>query len=100
MHMHTRGLYLLLEVVKLKNLVGIQITDDPMTPRAFPRLAEIKQITKDIPLYVYCTLKEFVEGLQNQTLIGGVMYFVRGVPTMRYANELMEQVKQYNYTGE
>jgi len=110
MHLHTRGLHLLPEVVKLKNLVGIQIADDPNQPGAFDSLDRIRRITGDLPLNISCGFEEFMTGLENHTLPGGVIYDVMDHTTPKHnedqnamrirlpisrVNKLMDKVREY-----
>jgi len=100
-HLHTLGLHLIPEIVKLKDLAGIQLSDDPGCPKAFEKLSRLKEIIGDIPLNITCTLEEFMDGLEHHTLAGNVMYDVNGegykpVPiTVDEANAFMEKVKRY-----
>ena len=104
-HLHTLGLHVLPEIVKLKNLFGIQISDDPGYPKAFKKLSWIKGITTDIPLNITCTLEEFMDGLENHTLPGNVMYDLNAEGykpvsiTVDEANRLMQRVKKYKNRG-
>jgi len=102
-YLHSAGLHILPEVVKLKNLIGIQISMDPNSPSPFTKLTQIKKIIRDIPLDIDCTYKEFLNGLENHTLAGNVLYSVWGesystVPlTVEKANELLRKIKRQKY---
>ncbi len=100
-HLHTLGLHTLPEMVKLKNLMGIQISDDPNSPKAFEKLSWLKDLVGDIPINITCTLEEFLDGLEQRTLPGNVIYDVsaegyKPLPiTVDEANILMERIKEY-----
>ena len=105
LHIHGNAHHLLPEVVKLKGLKGICIVDE--APHPFPRLAEIKQITGNIPLVTECMLDEFLESMKKGKLPGGVFYIIRGhkegrstlmspaVKTVAEANGIMKKVRAY-----
>jgi hypothetical protein len=96
LHMHNQGLHLLPDVLRLKNLVGIGILDDPTEPRCFPRLREIQEMTRGMPLQINCTRRELEDGLRDRSLPRNVMYWVdRGVRSVEEANRLVERVKAY-----
>ena len=105
LHIHINAEHLLPEVIKLKGLKCISLFDE--TPRYFPRLKEIKKVTGDMPLITDCMLDEFLDGMKNGRLEGGVFYVVKGhsggrcnlmspaVETVKEANELMKKVHAY-----
>lgn len=95
MHLHSGALHLLPEVTKLKRLVGIGIVDDPGQPRGFDQLPKIQEVTKDIPLMIECRKEELLEGIEDRTLPGGVMYWVYGASSVEEANRIMERVRDY-----
>lgn len=95
LHIHSNGISLLPELVKLKGLMGIGVYDDPGQLRGFERLREIRSITKDIPLQINCSSEELEKGIRDGTLPGGIMYWVKGVDSVEYANELMDRVRSY-----
>lgn len=108
MHTHGLGLYRLLpKIVKLKGLLQLELGDDMESGvrvskesggiRPFDILKRIKEeITGDIPLLVYCHKDEFVQGLENKSLPGGVLYQVSGIDSPKEANILMKRVKDYS----
>lgn len=96
LHMHNQGLHLLEDVMRLKNLVGIGILDDPTEPRCFPRLRKIQETTGGMPLQINCTRQELEKGLQEGSLPRNVMYWVdKGVRTVEEANLIMKRVLEY-----
>jgi hypothetical protein len=94
-HLHAPGMRLLPEIVRLRNLVGIQIGDDIGHPRPFDRLSRIQPITRDIPLQIGCTWQEFCAGLHSGALPGNVEYHVSGAPSAKSANEMAAEAKRY-----
>jgi hypothetical protein len=94
-HLHAPGVRLLPEIVKLRNLVAIQIGDDVGYPRAFSRLREVQKITGGIPLQVGCTWDEFRAAFQDGTLPGNVEYHVSGAPSASAANEAAKAARRY-----
>ena len=94
-HLHSDGVRLLPEIVKLRNLVGIQIGEDVGYPRPFEIVREIQATTGDIPLQIGCRWREFRKALERGTLAGGVEYHVRGAPSVNAANRLAERVRAY-----
>ena len=95
LHIHSNGVYLLPQLVKLRNLVGIGIFEDPGPPRPFEQLAEIRAITGDIPLQIHCHRDELEKGMRDRTLPGGIIYWVQGVRSIEDGNRLMEKVRAY-----
>jgi hypothetical protein len=94
-HLHAPGMRLLPEIVKLRNLVGIQIGEDIGHPRPIDRLSQVQQITGDIPLQVGCTWDEFCRGIESATLPGSVEYHVSGAPSAQAANEMAAEARRY-----
>jgi hypothetical protein len=95
-HLHSADARLLPQIVKLKNILGIGLIDDPNAPRGFDLLPQVRQITGDIPLQIDCSGAELARGLAKGALPGGVMYMVKsGVDTVAQANRLMEKVRAY-----
>lgn len=96
LHMHNSHLHLLEEVMKIKNLVGIGILDDPKQIKCFTRLKDIQKITNDIPLQICCDKKEFICALKNKSLPHNVMYWINsGVESVEEANKIMDLVYGY-----
>jgi hypothetical protein len=57
-HTHSLGLRVIPEISKLDKLVGIQIAEDPNTPRAFENIDFLLDRCGRVPLSVSCTLSE------------------------------------------
>lgn len=96
LHMHNSHLHLLEEVIKIKNLAGIGILDDPGQIKCFKRLKDIQKITKYIPLQICCSKEDFTNALKDKSLPCNVMYWINsGVASIEEANKIMEMV--YNY---
>lgn len=95
-HVHSNDVRLLPEIVKLVGILGIGIYDDPGAPRGFERLAQIRQVTGDIPLQIDCRVEELEQGLAKGDLPGSVMYIAKnGEGTIAQVNRLMEKVRAY-----
>ena len=96
LHMHNQAMHLLPAVMNLKGLVGIALLDDPGEPRCFPRLRQIKETTRDMPLQINCSKAELLAGLKAGTLDRNVMYWVdSGIDSVEEANRIMEMVRSY-----
>jgi len=94
-HLHSDGVRLLPEIVKLRNLLGIQIGADEGFPRPFDIVRELQAVTGDIPLQIGCTWSELCEGIACGTLAGGVEYHVSSVPSVAEANRMAARVREY-----
>ena len=102
-HMHNLGMHLLPEIVKLKNLTMIEISDDPnVKDRGFDILDWTREHAGDIPLQITCRPEEFIKGLTDKTLPGNIVYVVcnddyQDIDDMSVdqANDLMEKVWEY-----
>jgi hypothetical protein len=101
MHFHTSRIDLLLEVARLKNLLGLSIDGSgrPQDPRPFEVLLqhhrEIRQVAGDLPLMCSCRKEEFLRHISDCTLPGNVCYRIEDVESSEEANSLMERVKGY-----
>jgi len=96
LHMHSSHLHLLEEVVKIKNIVGIGILDDPKHEKCFRKLRSIQEITRNIPLQINCEKSEFLNQINNNILPRNVMYWIdSGVKDVDEANKIMEMVYYY-----
>jgi hypothetical protein len=95
LHLHANALHLLPEALKLKRLLGISICEDPGQARPFERLDEIRAITGDMPLEVWCHKDELLRGMRSGTLAGGILYRVDEVQTVEEGNTLMEEIRAY-----
>lgn len=101
MHYHTSRIDLLLEVAKLRGLVGLSIDGSgrPQDPTPFEVLLQhapaIRRVAGDLPLMVACTQSELLQHIVDRSLPGNVRYTVTGVETIEEANVLMDRVKAY-----
>jgi len=68
-HLHSADARLLPQIVKLKNILGIGLIDDPNAPRGFDLLPQVRQITGDIPLQIDCSGAELARGLAKGAYI-------------------------------
>ncbi|MCJ7737182.1 MAG: hypothetical protein MUQ10_07705, partial [Anaerolineae bacterium] len=94
-HLHSDGVRLLPEIVKLRNLLGIQIGADEGYPRPFDIVRELQTVTGEIPLQIGCTWAELCEGIECGTLAGGVEYRVSGAPSIGEANMMAARAREY-----
>ncbi|NOZ26856.1 MAG: hypothetical protein GXP39_02245 [Chloroflexi bacterium] len=60
-HLHSAGLHALKEFLALRNLLLLEITDDPNAPRAYDRLEGIVEAARGTPLLIYLTPDELRE---------------------------------------
>lgn len=94
-HLHSSGLHLLAEVTTMDHIVGIQIFDDPGIP-GFEHMEEIRALTQEIPIQLFCTADQLLEGIKTKSLPTNVMYRVtEGVKDVNQANTIMERVRDY-----
>lgn len=57
-HTHSLGLRVIPEITRLNNLMGVQIAEDPNTPRTFDRLDWLLPRSHQVPLNFACTVEE------------------------------------------
>ncbi|HOJ01374.1 MAG TPA: uroporphyrinogen decarboxylase family protein [Anaerolineaceae bacterium] len=60
-HTHSLGLRTLPEITKLDHLLGVQIAEDPNTPRTMSNLEKVLETANDVPLTITCTFEEMKE---------------------------------------
>jgi hypothetical protein len=94
-HLHADGIRLLPEIVKLRNLVGIQIGEDVGYPRPFEIVRALQEMVGTIPLQIGCTWTEFRDSLEAGTLAGSVEYHVSGAPSIEAANRIAARAREY-----
>jgi len=97
LHTHGTGLLRLLpHISQLKGLSVMQIGRDLYSGEwlEFEHLADIRKQTGDIPLSVYVSPQEFLDGIKNKTLPGGVEYCC-SVCDVEEANRLAYMAKEY-----
>lgn len=95
LHIHANGRHLLKAASTLKGLKAIRFFDEKNFSPAFDILSEIRSKTGSIPLIVDVEYKDFYSGLRQHNLTGGILYEVKGVPDIDYANRLMDKVRRY-----
>lgn len=98
-HLHSDGVRLLPEIIKLRNLVGVQIGEDVGYPRPYEIVRELKHMAGGLPLQVGCRWDEFRRDLTAGALAGGVEYHVSGAPSIGAANGLAELARAYRDPG-
>jgi hypothetical protein len=94
-HLHANGRHLLEAAATLRGLRAILLADDVGFPAAFDVVDQLKGRAGDVPVSVFAPYEAFRDRLRRHTLPGGVLYQVRGVPSVDVANRLMEQVRAY-----
>ena len=76
-HLHSKDLFLLPQLSKLKKLKCLEISDDPNSKeRGFTSIDRIRKYFPDTPLRICCLPEEFVAGLINNSLPGNIIYYV------------------------
>lgn len=93
LHLHGNGGHLLESVCQLSGLKAIRLSKD--WPDVLTALPNLRKRAGDIPLTVDVDFPEFVEGLRQHTLTGGVFYNVSGQMNTSTANACMEEVRSY-----
>lgn len=73
----------------------MEFCDDPGEPILFPRMREITDLTNDLPITIGVDFEYFVPALREHRLKGGVVYWVKGAPSIIVANEIIKEVRKY-----
>ena len=73
-YIHALGNHIIPIARELEDLTELWLFDDPKCPRYFDDRVKWRKMTYDIPLQFYCTVKEFIEALEEKTLPGGTKY--------------------------
>ncbi len=92
-HTHSLGLKNIPEIAKLNNLMSIQISDDPNTPRAFEQLEDLLPRCNGMPLTVGCTLEEVRRDMDKLKDLGNII-FAGFVPDVAAGKELVSLVRR------
>ncbi len=101
-YIHALGSFIVPIAAHLRELTSLWLFDDPNCTPYFDRRAEMRAVTGDIPLDMYCTFNGFVEALEKRTLPGGAKYnvFMGGVKaSVAEINAIMEKVRAYRTTA-
>lgn len=99
LHTHGTGIFKLLpKVAKLTDVGIIQVGRD--TKQADVQIGVeyfpwFREVTGDIPLKIYLSKEEFIEGINKQALPTGVVYACSGVDNIEQANRLAYMAKEY-----
>ena len=64
-HTHSLGLRGIPEITQLHNLVGLQISDDPNTPRAFEQLDDLLPKVHGVPITIGCTSSDIYQSFTD-----------------------------------
>jgi len=103
-HLHNLGLHLVPEIAKLKNLICLELSEDPNV--ATRGLKMLKLVREQVPaeLVVNVTVRpnEFVEALEQNLLPGNTIYNICEENygdvedwDVDFANSLMDKVRKY-----
>lgn len=94
-HTHSLGLHVIPEISALRNLLGIQIAEDPNTPRAFDRLDWLLPRCHGVPLTVSCTLEELRVALPDLSRRTNII-LCPSVQTLEEGQEAVALVRQHS----
>ncbi|MCL6088125.1 MAG: hypothetical protein M1475_06900 [Actinobacteria bacterium] len=97
-YIHALGRHILPIAARLENLTQLWLYDDPKCPRYFENRISLRKTTFDIPLQMYCSLKEFISALNERSLPGGIKYniFTSGEKiSTDEINLLLKKIKSY-----
>jgi len=98
LHTHATGLLRLLpQISKLKGLGVMQIGRDLYSGEWLPfeEIHDIRKMTGDTPLRFEVSPEEFLNGIKNKTLPGGIEYLCTNIKTVDQANKLADMAKEY-----
>ncbi len=95
LHIHSNGRHLLNAVSRLKGLKAILMLDEKDNPPAFEVLPALKKEVGDVPLVVSVKEDVFEQHLNQNTLPGGVFYWVKSTKSVDEVNRIMERVRKY-----
>lgn len=94
-HTHSLGMHVLPEITQLRNLVGVQVSDDPNTPRPFDHLDTLLPKTHNVPLSIGCTgqdVRQHIEKLARSTNI----ILASNVTSVEEGIEVVELVRRFS----
>ncbi len=97
-YIHALGRHIIPIAARLENLTQLWLFDDPKCPRYFEDRINIRKTTNNIPIQMYCNLKEFVCALNEKTLPGGIKYniFTSGENiSIEEIDHLLKKIKDY-----
>ncbi len=94
-HVHANGRHLLEAAATLRGLKAMLLADDLGFPPAFEVVEPLKARVGDVPISVFSPYEAFEARLARHALPGGVLYQVKGVPSVEAANRLMDRVRAY-----
>ena len=98
-YIHALGRFIVPIAAHLENLTELWLFDDPKCPSYFDGRINWRKQTFDIPLQIYCSLKQFTDSLRDKSLPGGIKYNIltsKDEISISEANRLMDEVKKYN----
>ena len=97
-YIHAMGRFIVPIAAHLENLTELWLFDDPKYPAYFDDRINWRKETFDIPLQIYCSLKQFTGALEEKSLPGGVKYNIltdKNEINIEEANDLMDKIKKY-----
>ena len=103
-HLHNLGLHLVPEIAKLKNLICLELSEDPnVSMRGLEMLKLVReQVPPELVVIVAVRPKEFLEAFDSGLLPGNTIYNVCEANygdvecwDVDYANRLMNRVRKY-----
>lgn len=94
-HTHSLGLRVIPEISDLRNLVGIQIAEDPNTPRTFDHLGELLPRVHGVPLSVSCTIDDLRTALPELSRRANII-LCPNVETVEQAQEALALIRQHS----
>jgi len=97
-HTHSLGIRTIPEIAKLRNLLGIQISDDPNVPRGFEKLDFLLPRSNNVPLTIGCTPNELVDCFTEITSQYNIVFAVN-VNNAEEGKEIVEWVRRHSIHG-
>jgi len=97
-YIHALGRGIIPIAADLENLTELWLFDDPKCPRYFDSRMSWRKTTHDIPLQLYCGIKEFLKALDDRSLPGGIKYniFTEGSNlSIEEKSSIIDKVKKY-----
>lgn len=94
-HTHSLGFRNIPEIAKLKNLLGIQISDDPNVPRGYERLDWLLPRSNKVPLTIGCTPNELIACFKEVTSQYNIVFAVN-VSDASEGREIVDWVRRHS----
>jgi hypothetical protein len=94
-HTHSLGFHVIPEMAQLKNLIGIQITQDPNTDRTFEHLDDLLGRCAKVPLSVNCSYNELIDCIDDLSQRTNII-LCPSVKDHEQAREAIELVRSHS----